>query len=388
MKKLITSLLFLTVFAAPAAYAQTTSTSSIESLIQTLQQQIIALTAQIDAMKKAQSQVAEAEQDVRGTLKLLRTLKEGMTGDDISALQAILAADPLVYPEGRITGYFGPLTAKAVLRFQKNHREEGEDDDDDNGGEVNEKLLRKLNKELEKHPLAHEDSKKGKRPCAIVPPGHMIAKGWLKKDGNVKPIVPPCQILSEGIRKKLGMGSTTPQAPTLSLSASPSSIVSGLSSVVTWSSSKVSSCTASGGWTGTTSTSGTQTVTPTVTTTYTLVCAGEKGSVMQSAAVTVTPFADTTAPVISAVVAANTTASTTDVSWTTNEAATGNVLYGTVTPVTIANGTPISSAALVTTHASSLSGLTASTTYYYVVSSTDAAGNTATSAEGMFTTLP
>ncbi|MHB8660982.1 MAG: choice-of-anchor Q domain-containing protein, partial [Minisyncoccota bacterium] len=50
-------------------------------------------------------------------------------------------------------------------------------------------------------------------------------------------------------------GSTTP-APIITLSASPTSVTSGGSSTLTWSSTNATSCTASGGWTGTKATSG------------------------------------------------------------------------------------------------------------------------------------
>jgi parallel beta-helix repeat protein len=39
-------------------------------------------------------------------------------GDQVSVLQKMLALDPLVYPEGEITGFYGVLTQKAVERFQ------------------------------------------------------------------------------------------------------------------------------------------------------------------------------------------------------------------------------------------------------------------------------
>ncbi len=40
------------------------------------------------------------------------------TGQRVITLQSMLAEDPSVYPEGRITGYYGVLTVKAVERFQ------------------------------------------------------------------------------------------------------------------------------------------------------------------------------------------------------------------------------------------------------------------------------
>lgn len=45
-------------------------------------------------------------------------LKMGDTGASVSALQRFLASDPKIYPEGLVTGYYGPLTARAVSQFQ------------------------------------------------------------------------------------------------------------------------------------------------------------------------------------------------------------------------------------------------------------------------------
>ncbi len=49
---------------------------------------------------------------------LTRQLEIGMRGSDVAALQTYLAADSTIYPEGLMTGYFGPLTREAVKRFQ------------------------------------------------------------------------------------------------------------------------------------------------------------------------------------------------------------------------------------------------------------------------------
>ncbi len=46
------------------------------------------------------------------------SLDVGDRGADVTALQTYLAADPSLYPEGLVTGYFGSLTAAAVGRFQ------------------------------------------------------------------------------------------------------------------------------------------------------------------------------------------------------------------------------------------------------------------------------
>ena len=69
-------------------------------------------------------------------------------------------------------------------------------------------------------------------------------------------------------------GSSNPPA-TLTISVSPSTITLGQSATVTWSS-NAANCTATGAWTGSRASSGSETVTPatTGTLTYTLVCGG------------------------------------------------------------------------------------------------------------------
>jgi peptidoglycan hydrolase-like protein with peptidoglycan-binding domain len=61
----------------------------------------------------AQSQAAST---APGQLK--KQLKHGSRGNDVTILQTFLAADPTLYPEGLVTGYFGPATSKAIMKFQ------------------------------------------------------------------------------------------------------------------------------------------------------------------------------------------------------------------------------------------------------------------------------
>lgn len=49
---------------------------------------------------------------------LTRQLQLGMSGADVSTLQAFLAQDITIYPQGLVTGYFGSLTKSAVSNFQ------------------------------------------------------------------------------------------------------------------------------------------------------------------------------------------------------------------------------------------------------------------------------
>ena len=50
-----------------------------------------------------------------------RPLSVGSTNDDVMRLQTLLATDSTVYPEGLTTGYFGPMTKRAVQRFQEKY---------------------------------------------------------------------------------------------------------------------------------------------------------------------------------------------------------------------------------------------------------------------------
>ncbi len=83
-------------------------------------------------------------------------------------------------------------------------------------------------------------------------------------------------------------GPPPPAAPTVTLSASPSTITAGDSSVLTWSSTNATACEASGGWSGGLGDNGSFTVEPTGTTTYVLTCTGSGGSDRASTLVTVT----------------------------------------------------------------------------------------------------
>ncbi|MGH2499079.1 MAG: S8 family serine peptidase [Candidatus Limnocylindria bacterium] len=100
---------------------------------------------------------------------------------------------------------------------------------------------------------------------------------------------------------------------------------------------------------------------------------------------TTAPAADITAPVISGVSASSITSSGATITWTTDEASDSSVGLATTAGGPYAFTTP-SQTAGVTSHSVALSALSASTTYYYVARSADAAGNTAASAESSFAT--
>jgi hypothetical protein len=77
-------------------------------------------------------------------------------------------------------------------------------------------------------------------------------------------------------------------APSVSLSASPTSVTSGGGSTLSWSATNATGCTASGGWTGSVATSGSKTTGAlSASRTYTLTCTGAGGSTTKSVTVDV-----------------------------------------------------------------------------------------------------
>ena len=82
----------------------------------TSNQSLGSLQAQLAAL---QQQIASVGGGVVGGF--MRDMAMGSTGDDVEALQKLLAGDPSIYPEGTVSGYFGSLTVLAVRRFQAKH---------------------------------------------------------------------------------------------------------------------------------------------------------------------------------------------------------------------------------------------------------------------------
>ncbi len=195
MKKIIVILLGISILfglLSVPVLAEEINTSSAQELIQRLQQQleqlrvqIETLMAELESLKQVGLEIKEEEKEIKVTLKLIRQLREGVTGEDVELLQEILATDSDVYPEGLVTGYFGPLTRNAVKRFQKIAGIE-------QVGVVGPKTLARINELLEE----------GAGESGKVPPGLLIAQGIRKKLGFT-PQTLPGQKFPPGIAKKL-----------------------------------------------------------------------------------------------------------------------------------------------------------------------------------------
>lgn len=104
------TLLFMGVVLVPSAQAETTTTGA------SVVDQIKALMTKLEDLQK---QLATLRGEIKTVIRAGVT--EGMTGDDIEEVQKLLATDPTIYPEGKVTGYYGNLTKEAIKRLQKRH---------------------------------------------------------------------------------------------------------------------------------------------------------------------------------------------------------------------------------------------------------------------------
>lgn len=338
-----------------------------------------------------------------------RQLKQGLSGDDIKILQTFLATDPTIYPEGLITGYYGNLTKEAVKRFQKKHNIE-------QAGVIGPKTIKKLNElfegtslEVRNISVATTSSNatiKMSVVCYKLPPGHLIAPGWLKKNNGIQQIIPECQILPPGIAQQLIGATTTPKTPdtkapeisSLSYSAATSSAsiswltneyattkvyYTTISPVIIGSSTMIESA-------GLSHTHGIslKDLLPGTTYYFIAVSSDSSGNVSTSSQlsfVTTNVIVDNTAPVVSSV--SSYVASTAAiVMWSTNESSTGKLYFSTSSPLIFASSTVMNTNSSALNQFLTLSPLTASTTYYYLIEAKDAYNNIGTSTLQSFTT--
>lgn len=120
MKKYaICGLLVLALVLPIAVKAQ--NNTNIDEATAALFQKIEQLKQQISQL---QEELSKVEQEVQKVIKFTKTLRKGITDEDVKRLQEFLKTDPEVYPEGLVTGFFGSLTEKAVKKFQEKHAED------------------------------------------------------------------------------------------------------------------------------------------------------------------------------------------------------------------------------------------------------------------------
>ena len=176
-----------------------------------------------------------------------------------------------------------------------------------------------------------------------------------------------------------------PVEPSLDFSASPTSVPFGTSTTLSWDSTDAANCVASGDWSGSKAISGSETVSPSSDTTYTLTCSDvfHLVSTERSVSVTVVDGFDTTAPtnptgLVGTIVAS----SEVNLSWT---ASSDPIVTGQETSgiheyrIERCQGSSCTNFVQVGVTASlsySDTELLANTTYRYRVRAADGAGNT------------
>lgn len=237
--------------------------------------------------------------------------------------------------------------------------------------------------------------------------GHLIAPGWLKKNGTTS-IDTRCA-LPVGIATKLGLDGTRPHA------TSTRGTNDVTSPTIYWVQTRVGTTTATISWYtnerattqvryGATSSYSASTtldtaltyrhrvtltgLTPGATYHVKLESKDKNGNLASSADRTITlkSLPDSIAPTLANIAASNIGSTTAKISWTTNENATGKVYYSSAATFNTNTASTVATTSLSTSHSFNLSGLSASTTYRYLVESKDATGNVSTSSLGSFVT--
>ncbi len=121
---------------APVAQAATLSATQISAITNLLQAfgADPAVVANVQSVLEGTSTSTPAVQPpvqlptISGTLMggngcnvVSGDLRPGVFGAEVSRLQAFLGKDKSIYPEGSVTGHFGPMTEEAVQRWQSSH---------------------------------------------------------------------------------------------------------------------------------------------------------------------------------------------------------------------------------------------------------------------------
>lgn len=455
MKKIVslavTAGLIATLLVPFSAGAQTSTTQLLEQ-IKSLMAQAKTLQDQLASIQQQQQQLNQQTQAT--VAQLVSTLSQGSQGDEVTQLQTLLALDSSIYPEGIVSGYYGGLTRLAVQRFQRkwgiedvgfvgprtraqlnalwnSHLASSTKLDDDVADDIKDEIGKITLSPLSSDPCAVPGNPLSGSSPIIVKDGKTkimsVGNVFFYQDGKHRVLITPNTyhekdgkkqvIITPGMRmEKDGKfrvmipchGTTTPPTnggdTTAPVISSLNSSVSQTSATISWitneaatgkvyysTTSPVSVATASIKSSSLLQTGHSFSLTGLSASTtyyYFVESSDKKGNKATSTQQSFTTgnAADTSAPIITAVSVSNASSSSVTIGWTTNEAANSKVYYGTSTPLNLASASVKSDAGLVTAHSLGLTGLLPSTTYYFVVESSDGAGNTSKSSETSFAT--
>ena len=106
------------------AQAQDAKEQKTELVAQSSNQDVLAIIEQLkNQIKALQDQLAKLTSEVatvKEEIKITKELYRGVSGNEVKEVQKFLKQFSVIYPEGLVTGYYGPLTEKAVKKFQEN----------------------------------------------------------------------------------------------------------------------------------------------------------------------------------------------------------------------------------------------------------------------------
>ncbi len=112
----------LILLAVPVTNAQTSEVTTNESTVTQTNSSVYAgMLATLQSLMKQVEALRAQLAKVTGQVERLLgdDIQEGVANESVKKVQELLATDPTIYPEGLTTGYFGPLTKKAIERFQE-----------------------------------------------------------------------------------------------------------------------------------------------------------------------------------------------------------------------------------------------------------------------------
>lgn len=138
------------------------------------------------AVPPAPLPVLEPATNTAPPVRFAATLRFGIRGNEVRALQELLRKLPGIYPEGLVTGYFGTLTRKAVQRFQEAQGIASGGDEESTGyGLVGPKTRRKMNGVAQGAPMTYIVRAYG---AGFVPPSLTVRLGdtvrWINVDAD------------------------------------------------------------------------------------------------------------------------------------------------------------------------------------------------------------
>jgi len=127
-RKLIAGLAFVALVFPAVSFAHDGEVhADVQTQVQSLMSQIHSLQLQLKALLASSTVPAKHPDDDKARpgqfakavcIELKRDLRVGAKGEDVHKLQEMLASDPESGFRAKATGFFGPLTATAVAKFQ------------------------------------------------------------------------------------------------------------------------------------------------------------------------------------------------------------------------------------------------------------------------------